>query len=345
MTSSDRSGHHHWPFAAYAASVASLTGRHQSSCAWYHSMVFGQPGLEVLVRRLPAELLAQLAGLDRVAAVVARAVGDVVEVVLRTAEVLEDQLDDLEVVLLAVGADQVGLADLALVEDRPDGAGVVVGVDPVADVEPVAVQLRAAAHDHVGDLARDELLDVLPGPVVVGAVRDRRLHAEAADPGTHQVVRAGLRGGVRAGGVVRRVLGEALRVVEVQVAVDLVGGDVVEAYAGLAHGLEDRERAEDVRLDERARVVERVVVVRLGRVVHDRVVLGHQRLDDVGVGDVADDQLDAVEALHGLARRGVRELVEDRDVGVGVVDQVVHEVGADEPGTTGHEQARHGRAV
>ena len=103
----------------------------------------GQPGLEVLERRLPAELLAQLARLDGVAAVVAGAVGDVVEVVLGPAEVLEDQLDDLEVVLLAVGADQVGLADLALVEDRPDRAGVVVGVDPVADVEPVAVQLRA----------------------------------------------------------------------------------------------------------------------------------------------------------------------------------------------------------
>ena len=34
---------HHWPFAAYAASVASLAGRHQSSCAWYHSMVFASP--------------------------------------------------------------------------------------------------------------------------------------------------------------------------------------------------------------------------------------------------------------------------------------------------------------
>ena len=34
---------HAWPFAAYAASVASLTGRHQSSCAWYHSMVLARP--------------------------------------------------------------------------------------------------------------------------------------------------------------------------------------------------------------------------------------------------------------------------------------------------------------
>ena len=35
--------HGHWPFAAYAASVASLTGRHQSSWAWYHSMVAASP--------------------------------------------------------------------------------------------------------------------------------------------------------------------------------------------------------------------------------------------------------------------------------------------------------------
>ena len=34
---------HYWPFAAYAASVASLCGRHQSSCSRYHSMVRASP--------------------------------------------------------------------------------------------------------------------------------------------------------------------------------------------------------------------------------------------------------------------------------------------------------------
>ena len=42
VTSSERVGHA-WPFAAYAASVASLWGRHQSSWAWYHSMVLASP--------------------------------------------------------------------------------------------------------------------------------------------------------------------------------------------------------------------------------------------------------------------------------------------------------------
>ncbi len=32
-----------WPRAAYDASVCCLWGRHQSSCAWYHSMVRARP--------------------------------------------------------------------------------------------------------------------------------------------------------------------------------------------------------------------------------------------------------------------------------------------------------------
>ena len=88
---------------------------------------------------------------------------------------------------------------------------------------------------------------------------------------------------------------------------------------------------------------ERVVVVGLGGVVDDGVVLGYERLDHLGVGDVADDQLDAVESFDGLAGGGVRELVEDRDLGVGVVDEVVHEVGADEAGSAGHEKSLHAR--
>ena len=224
------------------------------------------------------------------------------------------------------------------------GRGVVVGVDPVADVLARAVELGADAVDDVGDLARDELLDVLPRAVVVGAVGHRRLHAEAADPRADQVVGAGLGRGVGRGRVVGRVLGEALGVVELEVAVDLVGRDVVEALVVLPHGLEDRVGAEDVGPDERARVVERVVVVRLRGVVHDRVVLGHQRVDHVVVGDVADHQLHAVlgQRRERLLAGGVGQLVEHRDAQVGVVDEVVHEVRPDEPRASGHEKAIHG---
>ena len=76
---------------------------------------------EVGVGRLPAELAAELRGVDRVAAVVSGAVAHPVEVVLVAAERLEYLAQHRDVVLLAVGADQVGLADPAAGQDGPDG--------------------------------------------------------------------------------------------------------------------------------------------------------------------------------------------------------------------------------
>ena len=132
-----------------------------------------EPLGEVGVRRPPAQLALELGGVDGVAAVVAGAVGDPVEVLGVAAHRLQDHAQDRDVVLLAVGADEVGLPHAALGEDVPDGRGVVLGVDPVADVLAAAVELGAHAVDDVRDLPGDELLHVLVGAVVVGAVGDR----------------------------------------------------------------------------------------------------------------------------------------------------------------------------
>ena len=68
---------------------------------------------------LPTEFALDLAGVDGVAPVVAGPVPDQVEGVLRLAEGAQDGLDDLAVALLAVGADEVGLADPAALRDDP----------------------------------------------------------------------------------------------------------------------------------------------------------------------------------------------------------------------------------
>ena len=133
--------------------------------------------------------------------------------------------------------------------------------------------------------------------------------------------------------MVRRLLGELRRVVERQVAVDLVGGDVVVADAVLADGLQQAEGALDVGAQERLRVRDGVVVVALGGVVHDGVVAGDQLIEQGGVADVAHDELHAVGGQPGdvLGVAGVGQLVQDGDVDVGVVvDHVVDEVAADE---------------
>ena len=292
-----------------------------------------EPLGEAGVRRPPAQLALELGRVDGVAAVVAGAVGDPVEVLGVAAHRLEDHAQDRDVVLLAVGADEVGLPHAALREDVPDGRGVVLGVDPVADVLAAAVELRAHAVDDVRDLARDELLHVLVGSVVVGAVGDGRAQAVGAGPGADQHVGGRLGARVRAARVIRRLLGELRRVVERKVAVDLVGGDVVVADAVLPHGLQQAEGALDVGAKERLRVGDGVVVVALGRVVHDRVVARHQPVQQFRVADVAHDELHAVrrQPRDVLGVAGVGQLVQDGDVDARVVvDHVVHEVAADE---------------
>lgn len=288
---------------------------------------------EVGVRRPPAQLALELGRVDGVAAVVAGAVGDPVEVLGVAAHGLEDHAQDRDVVPLAVGADEVGLPRAALGEDVPDGRGVVLGVDPVSDVLAAAVELGAHAVDDVGDLPGDELLHVLVGAVVVGAVGDRGAQAVGAGPGADQHVGGRLGRAIGRGRLVGRLLGELGRVVERQVAVDLVGGDVVVADAVFPHGLQKSEGALDVGAQERLRVRDGVVVVALGGVVHDGVVARDDAVQQPGVADVAHDELHAVGGQAGdvLGVAGVGQLVQDGHVHAGVVvDHVVHEVAADE---------------
>ena len=285
------------------------------------------------MRRPPAELALELGAVDGVAAVVAGAVGDPVEVLGVAAHGLEDHAQDGDVVLLAVSSDEVGLPHLALREDVPDGRGMVLGVDPIADVLALSIELGADAVDYVRDLPGDELLHVLVGAVVVGAVGDRGTQAVGAGPGPHEHVGGRLGRAVRRARAVGRLLGELRRVVERQVAVDLVGGDVVVADAVLPHGLQQAEGALDVCAQERLRVGDGVVVVALGGVVDDRVVARDDAVQQPGVADVAHDELHAVRGQPGdvLGVAGVGQLVQDGHVHVGmVVDHVVHEVAADE---------------
>ena len=288
---------------------------------------------EVRVPGLPAELASQLGRVDGVAAVVTGAVAHPVEVVRVLAHGLEDHAQDRDVVLLAVRADKVGLPHAAPREDVPHGGGVVLGVNPVADVLALAVELRALAVDDVGDLAGDELLHVLVGTVVVRAVGDGRAQAVGAGPGADEHVGARLGGGVRAARVVGGLLGEARRVVEREVAVDLVGRDVVVADAVLPHGLQQAEGALHVGAQERLRVRDGVVVMGLRGVVHDGVVARDDTVKQRGVADVAHDELDPILGQPGdvLGVAGVGQLVQDGHVDAGVVvHHVVHEVAADE---------------
>lgn len=299
-----------------------------------------QAGLEVRVRGRPTQLGPQFRGIDRVSTVVARTVLHPVERVLALSHHLQNHAKHGDVVPLAVRADQVGLADPSLGQDRPHAAGMVLGVDPVAYVLALAVQLRPLALEDVRDLAGNELLHMLVRAVVVRAVGNRGPQAVRAGPRAHQHVGRGLRTRVRAGRMVRGGLREPGRIIQSEVAIHLVRAHVVVADAVLAHGLEQTERAFHVRLQERFRVRDRIVVMGLGRVVHDRVVARHDPVEQLGVADVAMHELDTVlgKARDVLDVARISQSVQHGHVHVRVmVDHVMHEIRPDETTATGHD--------
>ena len=299
-----------------------------------------QAGLEVRVRGRPAQFGPQFRGIDRVTAVMARTVLHPVERVLVLSHHLQDHAKHGDVVFLAVRADQVGLADPAFGQDRPHTAGMVLSVDPVAHVLAPAVQLRPLALEDVRDLAGNELLHMLVRTVIVAAVGNSGPQAVRSGPRAHQHVGRGLRTRVRAGRMVRGGLREPGRIIQSEVAIHLVRAHVVVADPILPDRLEQTERAFHVRLQERFRVRDRIVVMGLGRVVHDRVVARHDPVEQLGVADVAMHELDTVlgKARDVLDVARISQSVQHGHVHVRVmVDHVMHEIRPDETTATGHD--------
>ena len=298
-----------------------------------------QAGLEVRVRGRPAQFGPQFRGIDRVTAVMARTVLHPVERVLVLSHHLQDHAKHGDVVFLAVRADQVGLADPAFGQDRPHTAGMVLSVDPVAHVLAPAVQLRPLALEDVRDLAGNELLHMLVRTVIVAAVGNRGPQAVRAGPRAHQHVGRGLRTRVRAGRMVRGGLRELGRIIQSEVAVHLVRAHVVVADAVFAHGLEQAERALHVRLEERFRVRDRIVVMGFGRVMHDRVMSRNDFVEQIRVADIAHHELHAVlgQARDVLRIARVRELVQHGHMHVRMmIHHVMHEIRPNETTAAGH---------
>ena len=165
----------------------------------------------------------------------------------------------------------------------------------------------------------------------------------------HQVVGAGLGRGVRRVGRVRRgFLEQSFRA---EAAVDLVGRDVQEAEPRAGVGLErvvvatrdveQRERPDDICLDERRGTIDRSVDVGLRREVaqHGRPVVAKHGAHRVTVGDVGTNERDPGmigHARQALETAGVCQLVDDDHANRRLGEELANEVGADEPGAAGH---------
>ena len=264
-------------------------------------------------------------------------------------EGVQEQMDEVDVAQLVVPADVVDLTGGALVQDEIDGAAVVFDIQPVADVEAVAVDRDRFTSQGLLDGEGDEFLGVLAGTVVVGAAGDEGGHAIRPVIGLGHQVTCCLRDAVGTAGFDGRVFGELLRACQREVTIDFVGADVEEAggvHAGVllpllpGHVQQDLG-AQDVGAYEDIGAVDAAVHVGLGGEVDDLrgMILGKDGLHGGAVGDVGLHEGVAGVACNlfdivGVA--GIRQRVKVDEMDVGILLHLLEDkAGADEATAAG----------
>ena len=154
-----------------SAGSLSLIGRHHHSFCWYQATVSRSPGSNGTCGA-PAEPL-QLRRVERIAAVVAGAIGDRTDQRFRLAGQIENPPGEIDVEDVIAAADVVDLARRAAIDQQIDGAAMIADVQPVALLQPVAIERHRDVVDRIRDEQRDQLFGKVVRPVVVRRPRDR----------------------------------------------------------------------------------------------------------------------------------------------------------------------------
>ena len=149
----------------------------------------------------PAQCFFDLVTVDGISAVVSGTVlheGDQIsipldlQVALKRMHLFQQVADifyDLKVLFFAFTADIVGFSRDPFQQDQPDRFTVVVDIEPVPHIFPVAVDRKVFAFDGIEDHERDELFRELVRPVIVRAVRQGDRHSVGVVIGPDDMVR------------------------------------------------------------------------------------------------------------------------------------------------------------
>src|SRR5262249_5143046 len=83
-------------------------------------------------------------------------------------EFVDEGVQEVDISALALAADVVNLSWISVGKDRPDGGGMVVHKNPIADVVAFAIDGKRLFMEAAVDHARNKFFDVLAGAVVIG---------------------------------------------------------------------------------------------------------------------------------------------------------------------------------
>ncbi len=237
----------------------------------------------------------------------------------QTVDGVDEDVDDVDVLPLVETTYIICICHLAFMEDKIDSTGVILYVQPVANIQAFAINRQWFAMANVVDEEWDELLWELVRTIVVGAVGHDGRHAVCVVESAYEVVAACLCGRVWRVGVILGGLKEELcavsmvvsrrcfccerrlntfRVCKFERTINLICRDMVEALALVLlrkalpiylRSLKQRQCAHHVSACEGERILNRAVYVALCSKVDNAVnlVLLHEFENHLEVADVA----------------------------------------------------------
>ncbi len=252
----------------------------------------GLQGILEAMGRLPSQFPEDVGVIHGVTTVVSGPVLDVGDQALRLSENAQDAFDDLDVRDVVIAAEVIDFAGFALSKDGVNAGAVVHDIDPIADVQAIAVNGEGFVFECGADHEGDKLFGELIGAEVIGAPCRDGIQSMRMAGGADHEVGAGLGGGVGVVGLERCLLGKGAAGSET--SIDLVGGYLQEALDFMfAGGVEQELGAEDIGIDEGTGPhVQAAVNVAFGGEVDQDVdgVVAEDLADITGGGDVSVDE-------------------------------------------------------
>ena len=119
--------------------------------------------------RQPAQLIVNLGRVDCIAHIMALTVTNMGNQALRLAQLFADNFHDFNVLLLVVTTDIVDFTHATLMDNQVDCLTVILHIQPVTDIQTLAINRQRLISQSIGNHQRNQLLREVVRAIVVGA--------------------------------------------------------------------------------------------------------------------------------------------------------------------------------
>jgi hypothetical protein len=237
----------------------------------------------------PSEFSAYLGRIDRIAEIMSFSVFYIGDILLSFAHFFQDEFGNFEITVFIIPSDIVDRGLPCSQKYFPYSIAVILDIEPVADIGPIAVEGDCLILTEEVDTVGDEFLTILVRTVVIRAAGDDIVEAIGATIGFHEEIASCLARTIGARGIDGRIFREKSSIREI--SIDFIGRNMMESLESkCSMGIEEILRTDDIGLREKSWIFYTIIHMTLCGEVDD---IGREifLVDFLYLGSVSDIRL------------------------------------------------------